>query len=43
MKEPEMNVIAHLIVEGLKHAQDDKALDALRAEALALTARFPID
>jgi glycine hydroxymethyltransferase len=43
MKEPEMAVIAHLIVEGLKHSQDDKMLASLRAEALALTARFPID
>jgi glycine hydroxymethyltransferase len=43
MKEAEMEGIAHLIVEGLRHAQDDQALAALRLEALALTARFPID
>jgi len=43
MKEPEMETIARLIVEGLRHARDEAALDRLRQEALALTARFPID
>jgi glycine hydroxymethyltransferase len=43
MKEAEMEVIADLIIEGLRHAQDDRALAALRQKALALTARFPID
>jgi glycine hydroxymethyltransferase len=43
MKEAEMEVIARLIVEGLHKAHDDRALAALKVEALALTARFPID
>jgi glycine hydroxymethyltransferase len=43
MKEPEMETVARLIVEGLRQTQDEKALARLRVEALALTARFPID
>jgi glycine hydroxymethyltransferase len=43
MKEPEMEIVARLIVEGLRQTQDEAALARLRAEALALTARFPID
>ncbi len=43
MKEPEMETVAHLIVEGLRQTQDEAALARLRVEALALTARFPID
>jgi glycine hydroxymethyltransferase len=43
MKEAEMDVIARLIEEGLRHAHDERALAVLRKDALALTARFPID
>lgn len=43
MKEPEMEIVARLIVDGLRHAADEPALARLREEALALTARFPID
>jgi glycine hydroxymethyltransferase len=43
MKETEMETIAQLITEGLRRAGDEPALAKLREQALALTARFPID
>ncbi len=42
MKEPEMAVIAELIVEALKNREDDAALERVKARVLDLTAKFPL-
>ena len=42
MKEPEMAVIAELIVEALNNREDDAALERVKARVLDLTAKFPL-
>jgi glycine hydroxymethyltransferase len=42
MKEPEMAVIAELIVEALTNREDDDALECVKARVLELTAKFPL-
>ncbi len=42
MKEPEMELIAELIEETLKAAQDEAALAGIRARVEALTKKFPL-
>ena len=42
-REPEMEIVASLILEALKKREDPNAIAALREKALELTARFPID
>jgi glycine hydroxymethyltransferase len=42
MKEPEMRLIAELIVEALKNRADEAALGRIRARVLELTAKFPL-
>lgn len=42
MKEREMDAVAALILEALRHVGDEKALAGIRERALVLTARFPV-
>jgi glycine hydroxymethyltransferase len=42
MKEPEMDLIAELIVRALKTPDDDRALGTIRIEVEALCQRFPL-
>jgi glycine hydroxymethyltransferase len=42
MKEPEMDVIAELIVRALKTPDDDRALGTIRIEVEALCQKFPL-
>jgi len=42
MKEPEMALIAGLLVEALQKRADDAALDRIKARVRELTARFPL-
>ncbi len=42
MKEPEMALIAELIVEALTHADDEAALGRVKGRVLELTASFPL-
>jgi len=42
MKEPEMAVIAELIVEALNNRDDEACLERVKARVLELTAKFPL-
>jgi glycine hydroxymethyltransferase len=42
MREPEMDVIADLIVRSLKTPEDDRALGTVRTEVEALCQKFPL-
>lgn len=42
MKEPEMGLIAALIVEALTHADDEAALERVKGRVLELTSSFPL-
>ena len=42
MKEPEMGLIAELIVEALGHADDEAALERVKGRVLELTSSFPL-
>jgi glycine/serine hydroxymethyltransferase len=42
MKEPEMERIAEFICRVLAAPKDAKVVEAVRAEVIALTARFPV-
>jgi len=42
MREPEMDLIADLIVRALKTPEDDRALGTVRTEVEALCQKFPL-